>query len=169
MRLLVVHANQCNPKKCTAAKLKRLGEVVYVRSGRGAPGGSILLSPFAARAISREDAEAPALLAVDCSWKRAEEVFKRLRGRLIPRALPLLVAANPVNYGKISKLSTAEALAGALYIMGFKDEAEKIMDKFKWGRSFLELNRELLEDYSNAKNSSEVLEVQRSYFLELTE
>ncbi len=163
MKLLIFHANQCNPKRCTAAKLKRHGEVVYVRPRR-VPAGSVLLSPFALKALSKEDAGAPALLAVDCSWKKAEEVFSEIKSSLISRTLPLLVAANPVNYGKISKLSTAEALAGALYIMGFRTDAEEIMNKFKWGKSFLDLNGQLLEDYSNSKNSTEVLKIQNDYF-----
>ena len=44
------------------------------------------------------------------------------------RLLPLCKAANPVNYGKDVKLNCAEALAGALWLAGFKEQAEIIMD-----------------------------------------
>ena len=161
MRLLVYHMNHCSPKKCTALRLAKFGEVELVPLSK-APPGTIVLTPFSERALSKADLPAPALLAIDCSWKRATSL--KFPPKLLLRALPLLIPANPINYGKVSKLSTAEALAAALYILGFKEKAVKLMSRFKWGEHFLQLNSSLLEDYSRAKDSREVVEIQREYF-----
>jgi pre-rRNA-processing protein TSR3 len=164
MRLIVYHARQCSPKRCTALKLSRFALVKLVRSARAIPRNAIVLNPFASTTLSPQDGDAKALAALDCSWERAREAFRGYCGNARHRSLPLLVAANPVNYGKIAKLSTAEALAAALYILGEREQAEALLSKFKWGHSFLELNRSLLEDYAGASSALEVLAVQREYF-----
>jgi pre-rRNA-processing protein TSR3 len=76
------------------------------------------------------------------------------------RCLPILIAGNPTNYAKATKLSTVEAIAGALYIAGFKDEAEKMLAIFTWGHTFLELNAGLLEGYAAAKDSTDIVRMQ---------
>ena len=87
-------------------------------------------------------------------------LLKRVKGTSL--CLPILIAGNPVNFGKATKLTTAEALAGALYIAGFKQEAVELLSIFTWGHSFLELNQALLENYASAQDSTEIIEMQRS-------
>ena len=161
----VYHAKQCDPKKCTALKLKRHNLVRVVNRVRGLPRGAVILNPFCDKAFSPADRgrlERRGLAAIDCSWIHAEEVFD-LSMHGTSRCLPYLIASNPVNYGVPTKLSTVEALAAALYIAGFTEKAEQLLSKFKWGLQFIKLNKELLESYARAKDSAEVVEVQKDF------
>jgi pre-rRNA-processing protein TSR3 len=166
MNVLIYHAKQCAPKACTAAKLKKFDLATVFYTPGKIPRGSVVLSPFSEKVISKEDAPHTknGLVALDCSWKHAEEVFKNIRKPLHQRALPLLVAANPVNYGKVSKLSTVEALASALYILGEEEQAVKLLGKFKWGPGFLNLNKALLKSYSKAEKAKDIINIQNEYF-----
>ena len=161
----VYHAKQCDPKKCTTLKLKRHNMVRVFHRIRGLPRGAVILNPFSDRAFSPADRgrlERRGLAAIDCSWIHADEVFE-LSMRGVSRCLPYLIAANPVNYGVPTKLSTVEALAAALYIVGFKEKAEHLLSIFKWGPHFIVLNREFLDGYARAKNSAEVVELQKGF------
>jgi pre-rRNA-processing protein TSR3 len=73
------------------------------------------------------------------------------------------VAANPVNYGKPFQLSTVEALAAAMIILGERAAAELLLSKFSWGHVFLDLNREPLSEYASARDSAEVIRIQGHY------
>jgi len=166
MKLFVYHANEDDPKKCSAKKLAKFGYVTLETKIRRTPKKAILLNPFAEKSISKEDqpiAEKNGILAVDCSWKNAEKSFDFLDKRCESRALPFLIAANPVNYGKPFKLSTLEAFAAALYILGEVEKANEILNLYKWGPHFLELNKEPLEDYRKADSSKEIIEMMNSY------
>ncbi len=92
---------------------------------------------------------------------------RRLVSKGIGRRLPAMLAANPTNYAKLGKLSSAEALAAALYILDEKKMATEIMDKFKWGHTFLELNSNLLEDYANAETKEQIEQLEKEYFQQL--
>jgi pre-rRNA-processing protein TSR3 len=165
VKIVVYHAGQCDPKKCTALKLKRHGLVRLVRQMKFLPKRAAVLNPLSEIAFSpadRERIESFGLAALDCSWEHAEKVLiKHVRGT--SRCLPFLIAGNPVNFGKPTKLTTVEALVAALYIAGFKEEALQLLSIFKWGHTFLELNKERLESYASAKDSGAVVELQKNF------
>jgi len=165
IKIVVYHARQCDPKKCSALKLKRHSLIRVVYRLRLLPRGAIVLNPFSEKAFSpadRERIEERGLVALDYSWKCTENA------RLIPligesRSLPYLVAANPINYGTPTKLSTVEALAAALYIIGYKEQTEQLLSVFKWGPEFIRLNVTRLDAYAQAKNSTQVVELQKKF------
>ena len=122
-----------------------------------------MLNPVSEIAFSPADSQyvkRSGLVALDCSWKLAENIFRSSRSGN-QRALPYLIAANPINTYIPVKLSTAEALAAALYIVGQKSTAIDLMSVFKWGPSFLTLNQEWLDAYSECETSLDVVEVQK--------
>ncbi|TFG33288.1 DUF367 family protein [Candidatus Thorarchaeota archaeon] len=162
-RILIYHAAQCDPKKCTGIRLSRMNRGKILKTMNQIPRGAVVLNPVSEVAFSPADREPilkAALVGLDCSWKQAETIFSNSKlGD--QRALPYLLAANPINTYKPIKLSTAEAIAAALYIAGFKEEAEETMSVFKWGPSFITLNRELLDAYAECASSTEVVKVQK--------
>lgn len=165
VRLYVYDEGQCDPKKCTGRKLMRFNLAQEIASLRRVPYGSIVLTPWAEKAISREDArraEAHGIVVLDLSWKNID-TLPRMKKGVAERALPFLVAANPVNWGKPLKLTSAEALAASLYIMGFQEQARQVMSKFAWGEELFRVNREPLERYSEAATSAEVVAIQSDY------
>jgi pre-rRNA-processing protein TSR3 len=162
VRISIYHAAQDDPKKNTALRLKRRGLARIVTRVKFLPKRAIVLNPFGEIAFSpadRQRLEQFGLAALDCSWEHAQKVMgKQVKGT--SRCLPILIAGNPVNFGKLTKLTTAEAIAAALFIAGFKEEAEKVLSIFTWGHTFFELNGMLLENYVQAKDSAEIVEMQ---------
>jgi len=162
VKLFALMAHEDDPKKCTASKLVRLGELREAKHVEKIPRGALVLDPEAEKALSKEDlgpARKFGVLVLDCSWNKLAR-FPRVRSGLKHRGLPFLLAANPTNFGKPQRLSSAEALAATLYILGEKEHAERIMGKFRWGPVFIDINREWLETYSAASTSAEVVEAQ---------
>jgi len=150
-------------------KLKHHGLAREVVQTRFLPKRAIVLNPFSEVAFSpadRERIEKFGLVGLDCSWEHAEKVLlKQARGT--SRCLPVLIAGNPVNFGKLTKLTTVEALSAALYIAGFKQQAFELLSIFKWGHTFLEINCERLETYANAKDSTEIIKLQKDFMTNL--
>lgn len=166
MKIVIYHSRECDPKKCTSVKLEKQNRVQITHNMRKIPYNAIILDAEAKKSVSLEDKDQITkygLSALDCSWKRLKNSSFNFKSKRHHRLLPFLVAANPVNYGKPCILSTAEALSATLYIVGYKDEAIDLMNQFKWGHTFITLNENLLEAYSEAKNSTEVVKVQNEF------
>lgn len=154
----------CDPKRCTGRRLVRSGAMRSLRPKSGFPG--VILTPSADTAVSYADASIAGergVAVVDCSWARLDEVpLNQLRGGP-PRLLPFLVAANPVNYGRPLRLTCAEAVAAALYIMRYRDAARDVLGCFIWGEAFFDINADLLEKYAEQEDSAGVVRVQNEH------
>ena len=164
MQIRVLMFEQDDPAKCTAAKLVKFGIAKRIKY---LSGKDMILNPFAKEFVLHSDRDlTKSITAIDCSWELAQKMFlKNFEG--LSRKLPPLLAGNPVNYSKIGKLTTAEAIAGALYIMDYHDLANSVIGKFKWGHTFFDLNQYLLKDYSYAQSVGDVIKISQEYGLEL--
>lgn len=160
--LLAYRDNSGDPGKCSIRRLERERLVRVVAAIGWLPPNTILLDPRAEQALSPADrAFARTISVLDCSWEILDRVSSgRFRHR---RALPYLLAGNPVNFGRPWRLNSAEAIAAALFILGEREQARTIVSHFRWGSHFFEVNREPLECYAAAKDSKEVLECQREF------
>ena len=160
MKIQVVMLKQDDPKKCSAAKLVKFGLAKNVKKTSGK---SLILDPFAKKSILNKDKKLiDSITGIDCSWNLADQTFTtNFSG--IHRKLPPLFAGNPVNYSKLNKLTTVEAIAATVFILGNKDLCLQLLDKFKWGHTFFELNKNLLEDYSQLESEDQIHPLLQEY------
>ena len=156
--------NQDDPKKCSALKLIRFGAVLPTNSIRHS---MLVLNPYASEVVCKTDKSiVNSICVIDCSWKKADQVLinnKFLR-KGIPRKIPALLAGNPINYARLGRLSSVESLSACYYVVGEKNFASSLLDKFKWGHTFLELNHDALEDYSFAESREQIMRIEKEYF-----
>ena len=164
MKIQVVMLKQDDPKKCSAAKLVKFGLAKNVKKTSGK---SLILDPFAKKSILNKDKKLiDSITGIDCSWNLADQTFTtNFLG--IHRKLPPLFAANPVNYSKLNKLTTVEAIAATVFILENKDLCLELLDKFKWGHTFFELNKNLLEDYSQLESEDQIHSLLQEYKIPL--
>lgn len=157
---------QCDPKKCSGRRLARHHLLTTFRISRKFKG--IVLTPVGKILISPADKElirTVGLAVVDCSWAQLSDVPFHNLPSTANRVLPVLIAANPVNYGRPWKLNCAEALLAGLSICGFEEDVERLCEVISYGYTFLELNQERLELYKRCKNAEEVQIAQQKVHL----
>ena len=162
MKLQLLMFYQDDPKKCTAAKMIKFGLAQNIKK-IGNKG--LVLDPFSEKTLLPDDKMLiNSIVGIDCSWNLADKSFsKKFNG--IKRKLPPLLAGNPVNYAKLNKLTTVEALSASLFILGFKEQSLELLDKFKWGHTFYELNQNLLNEYSKLENEEQISLILKDYGL----
>jgi len=162
MKLQVLMFYQDDPKKCTAAKMVKFGLAQNIKKigSRG-----LVLDPFSEKTLLPKDKSLiHSIIGIDCSWNLADQAFsKNFAG--IKRKLPPLFAGNPFNYSKLNKLTTVEELAASLFIIDSKKQAMELLDKFKWGHTFYELNQNLLDEYSKLENEYQIELILKDYGL----
>jgi pre-rRNA-processing protein TSR3 len=49
-------------------------------------------------------------------------------------------------------------------LCGQKEQSKELLSGFRWGQRFIELNYEPLEEYSSAKTSQELVDLQFEFF-----
>ena len=162
IRVLVCDKEQCDPKKCTAKRMMKFGLAKRTEI-KNIPKGSVILSPFAEKALSPADrtyAER-GLVVMDLTWTNIDD-FPRPKG-MNERSLPFLIASNPVNWGRAMELNSAEAVLASLIILGDEEQADPFIKKFNWGPEFIRINGEMLSEYAKAKDSTDVVRIQNEY------
>lgn len=158
MRICIYRKGDDSKNKCTALRLENENFADVYDFPDKLPVGTVL-DPYAEKALSVDDS--PPLIVVDCSWKSSRKEIKKVSGE--HRALPFVVSANPVNYGKPFQLNTAESVICSLYILRHKKRALEVAEKFDYGKEFLKLNYDRLEKYSTCENSAQIIKAQEQY------
>ena len=162
-RIFFAYLGEDDPAKSTMLKLKRFG--LAEKAGMKNISQTLSLTPFADILVTPADGSIimeRGISVIDGSWARIEGI-RNLRLRF-PRKLPLLVPANPVNFGKPGKLSSVEAIAAALYICGFRSASTMVLSKFNWGMQFLKVNMEPLEEYSSCSSQEDMMRAESLFF-----
>ncbi|HEV2449630.1 MAG TPA: DUF367 domain-containing protein [Thermoplasmata archaeon] len=166
--LFLRFAGEDHGRHCTGRRLVATGFATATGAARPAGAYALLLDPWAPTPLAPADrarARSAGLLAIDCSWNRI-----RARGGLPPglrqqphrRRLPYLRAANPQHYGRLAELNTAEALAGALHILGEPAQGAALLSGFAGASAFWEINAAAFEAYGGCASPEAVLEAERT-------
>ncbi len=163
IKVFYVYLRQDDPKKSTMKKLERYGlakkiPLISIYN-------KIFLTPYVDNYILNKDKflyNEKGIAVIDGSWNLINTI-ENIKNKNA-RKIPLLLPVNPVNYGKPGKLSSLEAIAASLFIMGYNDLAEEIISKYSWSQNFIKTNINPLNDYIKCNSNDECIEMEKSYF-----
>ena len=162
-KIFYVYLKQDDPKKSTMKKLERYN--ITKRIPLSKIYNKLFLTPYSDNYILNKDRfiyEEKGIVVIDGSWNLINTI-ENIKSKN-SRKLPLLLPVNPVNYGKPGKLSSLEALAAALFIMGYNDLAGNIISKYSWSQNFIKTNIEPLNDYIKCNSNEDCIEAEKLYF-----
>ena len=140
--LHIIHLNQDDPKKCTAKKMEKYENAIVHNRISKSPKRGFLLNPRSNNLLGPDDKRmidlGASLVALDCSWKQIDASLDsiEMNTKLVSKSLPLVLAANEISWGKPGRLSTVEAFAISLWILGKERQAKKILQPFRLVNNF---------------------------------
>ncbi|MFW9929732.1 MAG: DUF367 family protein [Candidatus Thorarchaeota archaeon] len=167
--LAIYYADQCDKKKCTSVRIyanrsKLSFPLYWITNKKKIRKKSLILSPSGSLLLpsDRNIVDKYGMTVLDCSWKKNDPILdENFQNK---RCLPKLLAGNPVNYGKWDFLSSMEAVSASLYILGYTKLTSEILDILTWGKSFFDLNKELLDAYSEVTSDSDYKQIWEDFF-----
>jgi pre-rRNA-processing protein TSR3 len=126
--------------KCTAARCASHGLMKVIDK---IPNSSLLLYPFANEYLTVYDkslAEAHGIYLIDAPWDILPAINSRLSDDIRRRKLINVREVQGPSKGSDYKISTAGAAAYALFILGYREQAEELLDVFPWKDDFIKEN-----------------------------
>lgn len=126
--------------KCTAAKAAHHGLMEIINQ---IPNPSLLLYPFADEHLTVYDrnlVEEHGIYLIDAPWDILPAINSRLDKGVRRRKLINVKEVQGLYKGSDYKISTAGAAAYALFILGYREQAEELLDIFPWKDDFIKEN-----------------------------
>lgn len=129
-----------SPEKCTASLCISKGLIEEVKE---IPKHSVLLYPFAEEPLTKDDrklAERNGLYVIDAPWETLPYIVGNLNKTIKLRRLTNIEEVSGIYAGSTYKISTAGAVAAALFKLELREQAEEILNNFKWKNVFVRKN-----------------------------
>jgi pre-rRNA-processing protein TSR3 len=107
------------------------------------PKPTLLLYPFVEKQLSKDDRgfiEKYGLSVIDAPWDVLPQIVSEISETVELRKLPNVREVQGPYKGSDLKANTAGAAAYALFIVGFREQAQQLLDIFPWKNEFIKEN-----------------------------